>query len=358
MGHAIRSRVILDHLTQEHDVQVMASNRAYEFLRKRFEGVNRIWGLTIAYQDNEVQKRATFLENMTGAVGGLPKNVAAYFELLGNFKPELVISDFESWTYYYGKVHGLPIIDIDNMQVINRCEHDPKLLHGYESDFQLTKTIVKSKLPFCNHYLISTFFYPHVRRARTTLVPPILRTEILEARASVRRGDHLLVYQTSDTNTGLPDILRASGLECRIYGVRRQITEEQIEGNLRYRPFSEAGFIQDLATARGVVAGGGFTLMGEAVYLRKPMLAIPVAGQFEQVLNGLYLQNLGYGRTARELSVDVIREFVDAIPSCEEKLAGYDQDGNKRVFEVLDDLIMRAQAGLLKLTGQGPVDEE
>ena len=43
--------------------------------------------------------------------------------------------------------------------------------------------------------------------------------------------------------------------------MRRQIQEEQVEGNLRYRPFSEAGFIDDLATARAVIAGGGFTLM-------------------------------------------------------------------------------------------------
>ena len=30
--------------------------------------------------------------------------------------------------------------------------------------------------------------------------------------------------------------------------------------------------------------------MGEAVYLRRPMLAVPVGGQFEQVLNARYLE--------------------------------------------------------------------
>ena len=44
------------------------------------------------------------------------------------------------------------------------------------------------------------------------------------------------------------------------------------------------------------MAGGGFTLMSEAVYLHKPLLSVPVVGQFEQVLNALYLQALNFGR--------------------------------------------------------------
>src|SRR5256886_11731342 len=50
-----------------------------------------------------------------------------------------------------------------------------------------------------------------------------------------------------------------------------------------YKPFSEPAFIEDLRTARGVIANGGFTLMGESVYLHKPLLAEPVAKQFEQI---------------------------------------------------------------------------
>ncbi len=50
-----------------------------------------------------------------------------------------------------------------------------------------------------------------------------------------------------------------------------------------------------------MVAGGGYTLMSEAVYLHKPLLSVPVEGQFEQVLNALYLEQLGYGVYAKAL---------------------------------------------------------
>ncbi len=49
MGHAMRSRVVLEHLfAQGHEVEIMASGRAVDFLDKRFRAkgdVHRIHGL-------------------------------------------------------------------------------------------------------------------------------------------------------------------------------------------------------------------------------------------------------------------------------------------------------------------------
>lgn len=347
MGHAMRSRVVLSHLVaQGHELEIMASGRASDFLKKHFEGVNRIHGLHMIYEENRVRRGKTLWSNVLSGAAGVPTNIAAYFDLIGTFKPEVVISDFESWTYLYAKAHRLPIFSIDNMQIINRCTHGPDIIGGDEADFQITRAFVKGKLPFCDHYLITTFFRPQLRKPKTSLYPPILRPEILAA--ARRRGDHLLVYQTAEGNEGLARTLEATGIECRIYGMRRAIQEEQVEGNLRYRPFSEAGFIDDLASARGVIAGGGFTLMGEAVYLHKPMLAVPLVRQFEQILNARYLEREGFGLAAESLDDPaVVRRFVEAIPACEEKLAAYGQDGNKLLLESVDHLLDQAAAGLL-----------
>jgi len=322
MGHAMRSRVTLDHLIKQgHEVEIMVSGRAEQFLAKRFHGVNRIHGFHIIYEENRVKKGSTLWSNALQGAAGLPGNIAAYFDLIREFKPDLVISDFESWTYLYGKTHRLPIISIDNMQIINRCTHAPEILEGARTDFEVTKAFIKGKLPFCEHYFITTFFYPPVRKDRTTLVPPILRPEILATTPT--RGDHLLVYQTGEGYTTLLDTLQKSGVECRIYGMRRGITEEQVEGNLRFRPFSEQGFIDDMASSKGVIAGGGFTTMGEAVYLKKPMLAVPIEHQFEQVMNARYLEKEGFG------------------------IYAHDQDSNKKLHEVLGALLDKGAADLL-----------
>ncbi len=346
LGHAMRSRVILEHLvTHEHDVEIMASGRAVDFLSKRFEGVNRIHGLHMIYEENRVRPMKTLWSNVLTGATGVPKNIAAYFELIQSFRPEAVISDFESWAYLYGKTHRLPTLSLDNMQIINRCTLPPEVSAGHQTEFQLTKAFIKSKLPFCDQYFITTFFHPEIRKDRTRLFPPILRPEILSAKR--RKGDHLLVYTTGEGNTTFSETLRATGVECRIYGMRRDLKSEVVEGNMRFQPFSEDKFIDDLASSRAVIAGGGFTLMGEAVYLHKPMLAVPLARQFEQVLNARYLELEGYGRHAESLDdPKTVTDFLAAIPSCAEKLSHYEQDGNKLIETALDEWLDRAAAGV------------
>src|SRR3954451_8999856 len=110
MGHAMRSRVILEHLvvTEQHEVEIIASGRAVDFLAKKFAGVNRIHGLHMIYEENRVRLGKTLWSNVLGGAAGVPKNIAAYFDLIAEFRPEAVISDFESWAYLYAKMHRLP----------------------------------------------------------------------------------------------------------------------------------------------------------------------------------------------------------------------------------------------------------
>src|SRR4051812_13954655 len=366
MGHAIRSRVVLDHLVERHEVQVVVSGRAHDYLAKRAAGagsagdapeakaeeghaghlqVKKIWGFTIVTEDNEVRNFRTLLENVRGALtGGWPQNIKTYFEIADRFRPDVVISDFESWSYLYGVNQGLPVISVDNMQIVNRCRHDPAVTRGHEGAFQLAKGIIKAKVPGAYHYVITPFFSPPVRKGRTSLHPPILRPEVLAAKSE--RGEHLLVYQTYTTNAELSATLAKLGIECHVYGLRRGLTEPVREGNLLYQPFSEAGFIEDLRTARGVVASAGFTLMGEAVYLHKPMLAAPVAKQFEQILNARYLEREGYGLYAEEINDATLREFLVRTPEFEQNLSRYRQDGNQDLLTKLESVMELAARGV------------
>ena len=346
MGHAMRSRVILDALTQNHEVQVVVSGRAHAYLEARASDVlkvQKIWGYTLAYEDNELQKWRTVVQNVKGALGGLPSNIKAYLDIAEKFQPDVVISDFETWSYLFGLRHNLPVISIDNMQIINRCAHDPAILAGAENDFRLTNAVVKAKIPNAFHYHITTFFYPAIRKSNTSLHPPILRPEILAAKPG--EGNHLLVYQTSSSNSALPALLKQSGRECRIYGYRKDLKVEIVDGNLRFRPFAEAGFIEDLRTAAGVVASAGFTLMGEAVYLRRPQLSVPIQGQFEQMLNARYLEKEGYGLGVETLEPTRLGEFLERLPEFSKNLSRYIQDGNNDLLISLEKSLVSAKSG-------------
>lgn len=345
MGHAMRSGVILEHLTAAgHDMRIVGSGRAERYLEQRHPDlVTRITGLTMVYEDNVVKKRKTAFENIK-AIRGVPENIRAYAKMTRDFSPDVVVSDFESWTYWFARGQGVPVISIDNMQVIPRCHHDADVLEGSMKDFLLTKNIVRAKLPRCNSYLVTTFFYPPVKRERTTLHPPILRKNILDAKARVSRGEHVLVYQSGTSHDRLLEELRRVDAPFRVYGLKRDLTEDLVEGNITHRPFSETTFIDDLASARGVLAGGGFTLMGEAVFLGKPMLAVPLEGQFEQVLNAAYLEKLAYGERADHLTSDTVERFLERSDEYAANLAAFEHDDNAGVFARLDAAMTEAVA--------------
>ena len=345
MGHATRSRVILEHLlSRGHEIRVVVSGRAHRFLVERFRGragiaFEDIHGLHLAYEGGKLDRSTSLLENLRDAPRGILKNLEVYGKVADGFAADAVISDFESWAYLYGLARQIPVVSIDNMQVLNRCAHDGLATDDRGHDFRLAKAAVKMKLPGAFHYLVSSFFYPPVRKPRTTVVPPILRPEILSARREP--GRQIVVYQTPAANQALLPLLRRLPQEFRVYG----LGQNGQEGNVTLCAFDEHRFIDDLRTAAAVIAGGGFSLMCEAVHLHVPMLSCPIDGQYEQELNARYLQQLGYGRFTRHLDENIIGDFLSGIDGMRDKLRGYAPTDNTLIQDCLDELLEDIRLG-------------
>ncbi len=337
MGHATRSRVVLEHLrARGHDLRIVASHGAASFLDRHFGTVLTIDGMKMVFdRRNRVDRLRTLCSLVGKGLAGLPRNVAAYFSLVDDgFEPDVVISDFESWTHLYAMLHGTPIISLDNIQIVGRCKIPEPILRGRRADYLLNRALVRAKLPFCDRYLLTSFFQAEIDAPRTSIHAPLLRREILEA--SPVRGDHLLVYQSGGSDPRLLEALRTAGLECRVYGVERGLDADRTEGTLVHRPFDERRFVEDLRTSRAVVATGGATLMCEAIHLGKPVLATPIAGQFEQNMNSEYLERLGLGAFARSLETGVVSRFLADAPKYEDALAAHPRLGNGDLLRALD----------------------
>ncbi|HXV61322.1 MAG TPA: glycosyltransferase family protein [Vicinamibacteria bacterium] len=346
MGHATRSAVVLDHILDlGHEVRVVVSGKAHTFLKERFArrkkiSMEEIHGLTLRYLGNRLDRKGSLFWNLRNAPKGVKKNIEVYRKIAEDgIQPEVVISDFESWAALYGLRHGVPVVSVDNIQIINRCKHQKALKKGKGLDFGLARLAVKMKVPKAYHYLIATFFFPPVRKKYTTLVPPILRDEVLTAEREP--GEHVVIYFRGMAVDELRDILRKCPVPFRVYGA----DEESEEGNVAFRRFAGKAFLDDLRTARAVVAGGGFSLMSEAVSLGVPMLSVPIEGQFEQELNARYLEHLGYGRAARKLEDSVLGKFLERIDEFSAALSAYRRTDNSLFFSYLDRLLERVAQG-------------
>ena len=206
------------------------------------------------------------------------------------------MTDFEPLSGIYARSAHVPLVCVDNIHMIDRCRHDDEITAGAHEDFRIARAVTRAMVPTAGDYVITTFFEPPLLKGRTVLVPPIVRPAIVAAQPE--RGEHLLVY--SGGSDELIDALRECGAPSRVYG-----------------PRSVDGFLEDLVSARGVITGGGFSLLSEAVYLGKPMLSIPLRGQFEQLMNARYLEREGFGMCAPAIDAPTAADSksTNSVPS-------------------------------------------
>jgi uncharacterized protein (TIGR00661 family) len=340
---------MIDALLAGHDVRVVSHGGAYSFLAETLPHVDEIFGPTFAMKDGQIQRWATVLGNVQSAGHELPRTVRDWMARTREWRPDVAITDFEPLTAAYARYSRTPLVAVDNINMLDRCHHDAEIVGAQREDFMIAKAVTHSMVPGAVEYVVTTFFEPPLARACTTLVPPIVRPEVEDAKSE--RGEHLVVYASGDPK--LLDALRSSGVPCRVYGMRGGPEADQVDGNLEYRPRSGDGFVEDLRTARGVVTGGGFSLLSEAVYLGKPVLAIPLRGQFEQLMNARYLERDGYGLCAEEVDEQVMQRFLDGLDGFEQALSGYQQDGNSVSVETVERLAAAAAAADRKAVRAG-----
>src|SRR3990167_1585742 len=110
MGHAIRSKPIIEHLLKNHEVMILSSGNAYNFLKKQFPNAHKVTGFHLCYKNNAVAEIKTFFTHFK-KVPGFLRN----FKYVNAYRPEVVITDFESFSYLIGKLKRVPIISIDNI---------------------------------------------------------------------------------------------------------------------------------------------------------------------------------------------------------------------------------------------------
>jgi uncharacterized protein (TIGR00661 family) len=330
-GHSSRAREVMVHLEAKgHRVHVASFDRGLRNLKDDFE-VTEIGGLRLAYVHNRVRYGKTVLRNLM-QVPQAARSIRALERKAESWNLDLVITDFEPISCHVGRKMGLPIIAIDNQHLLTDTEITyPR---EYRREAAATKLVTRMMTPHADAYLVISFFTPKIkpRKRKTFLFPPILRAEILHAKAT--EGDFVLVYVTSAAQE-LADVLRNVRQRFICYGFNR----EGREGNLEFRKPSLDGFLRDLCNCRAIVANAGFSLISEALYLGKPYLAWPVKRQFEQVFNAFYIGEMGYGAYWEDLNKERVESFLFNLDEYRKNLADYPRADNSAILAKFDELI-------------------
>ena len=94
-------------------------------------------------------------------------------------------------------------------------------------------------------------------------------------------------------------------------------------------------FYDDLASSKAVICNGGFTFITEAICLKKPIYSVPAIGNFEQTLNGFYVQKLGYGEYHEVMSAEKVKAFLSRLPKYQERLKKVKKTNNDGIVREL-----------------------
>ena len=324
MGHSIRTGVIVDRLKEKYDIYLFTHGNAYDYLNSKFDNVYKIGGFNTVYINNKVDN----VQTLVNALKRNPQNMRSSYEELykkaKELSPNVIVTDFEIYSTYVAKLLNIPLISLDNMHIITQA--DISYPQNQRLEMLKAKAVIKTYVVKPKIHIITSFFYPKVRgNHHAVIYPPIIREDILKLEPT--EEDHIIVYQTSKESVKLVKRLKALKDEKFIvYGFNK----EEVDGNLTYKLFNEDVFYDDLASAKAVVCNGGFTFISEAITLKKPIYSVPAKGNFEQVLNGYYVQRLGYGEYHEVMSVNRLAKFLKKLPKYQKRLSNvkkYNNDG-------------------------------
>jgi uncharacterized protein (TIGR00661 family) len=251
------------------------------------------------------------------------------------FRPDVALTDLEFFVPRVARTLQLPSLSIgnDHMTTLGRIALPPSAIVNWAA----TATSIGLLFSSPEQYLMPCFYEAPLRRASPAArrVPPLLRDEVIKTQPT--GGDHVVAYQGHQTFQRFTEVLAQIGRPVHVYGVG----EGETCGHLSFKAFDEAAFLTDLASCTYAVCGGSHTLISEALHLGKPVIAMPVAGMFEQYLNAYCLEQCGYGRhsSLRRFSLDEVRAFERRLDDYRGRIGMGRFNGNPAAFAALDDFI-------------------
>ena len=285
-GHVARMVSLAPELQREYRVLLYAPTTVHGFLADKLPQVvagtiplRALPHLHLAKRGDRIDYWACLTENLPTALrtrsllAGLRTQMAAD-------GVQLLVSDFEPYSTWAASALGIPVLQVNHPGIVTRSA-------SIAPDALATKWIAEMMMGRWDRRILVSFFDGDLG--------PMIRPEIVQA----PRGDDgsLVVYLKPGYRKPIVRALRSLGIT-----------------NYHLFPDSSKDYAKTLAGCKAVIAGGGHQTISEAIYLGKPILAIPQRGQYEQRLNAFMAEAGGFGMRARILRLAAqLKRFLAAV---------------------------------------------
>lgn len=340
-GHGARARALAEALRDEgHRVLIAAPGDAHAMLEPVFRGdpaisVRWIPGLRFHYRPDQR------LDPIRTAAGAIPylwrlkeltRRLAVWLEREG---VDMVIADFEPALPRAARSVGIPFVSVDHQNFLTACDlsHLPR---GLRAHLAYMRPVVEMFTRGQAASVVSSFFFPPLRDTHSHVhqVGVLMRRELLAADPT--REGHLTGYFRRFVPPGALRALEGCGRPVRVYGVgEREACGPG--GRVTFHATSQGPFLADLASCDALVCTAGNQLVGEAMFLGKPVLAVAERGNHEQRMNAWFLRAGGGGDWAEAEAFDggTVGTFLERLDAHRAALRPDLMNGLPRTLEVL-----------------------
>jgi uncharacterized protein (TIGR00661 family) len=331
LGHASRSRILINHLKNKHDIRIVAGGKAFSYMSKEFDDVYEIESPHFVYKGNEVKLFLTILRMVFQTFIKSPSSFLKVRRIIKEFKPDILITDAEPISFSASFFSSIKRVSIDNPQALLYRRY--KIKFGEYFAWFALFIVVKLSVFGADKYLIYDFSDEQIGNPKVMFLKPLIQEGILKQKPTY--GNHIFVYQTSISTEFITGILKKIDETFVIYGFNKELVDE----NLIFKRFNEDDFYHDIASAKAVVANGGFTVLSEALYLKKPIFSLPIRHQFEQVINGQFIEKLGAGVHKMDFCKEDLEDFLQNLNFYKKNLKSYNPGNQKETLKIIEDQI-------------------
>lgn len=344
-GHAVRARTLLEELQHRHKIVVHAPGDAHDFLAPLYCGhprveVRGVSGLRWSYgRDRRVAlvrsalHSADYLMRLPGFVDSLTRT-------LRDEKADLAITDFEPALSRAALRAGVPLVAIDHQAFLTTSDFGA-LPKGLQRHAAFMGAFVKRWAPQPTSRVVSSFYRPKLKAG---IGVDVQQTGVL-LRNAIRlavpeRAGFLVAYLRPGVPDQVLEVLRRAPLEVRLYGRG----PGPREGSLVRCRIDEARFLADLVACDGLVSTAGNQLIGEALFLGKPVLAAPELGNREQEINAWFLGRTpgGTATTFADLDDEQLERFLSGAGASDDTITRDTYDGTPTALAAIEAVLEQA----------------
>lgn len=231
------------------------------------------------------------------------KGISLFYNSNGRLDTPKIIRQLNPF-YINREISKLPVADYDliisdfEFFAARACKKigKPFWHWGHQASFSSSLTPrPKKREPFAEWVLQNYCASPnkvgfHFKSYEDWILPPVIKTSLWEAKPSIQK--RITVYLPHYSNIEIRRYLYGiEGVSFEVFSKETKKTE--IDYNISWKPVDNESFSQSMIHSRGVICGAGFETPAEALFLNKPLMVIPIQGQYEQYCNAAALEEFG-----------------------------------------------------------------